>query len=90
MRLSQVPEISNRKENSFASFLTNIFVIFVVHISISSNISNILTEFKYLGYKLSKEEKSMDIKFRMAMAEGKFQQMKKIFCGREKSIKLRT
>ena len=32
----------------------------------------------------------MDIKFRMAIAEGKFQQMKKLFCDREISIKLRA
>ena len=43
-----------------------------------------VTEFKYLGYKLSNEEESMDSKFRMAVAEGKFQQMTKHYSVTEK------
>ena len=50
-------------------------------------------EFKYLGYKVSNNEKesdTIDVNYRIALAESKFQEMKRLLCDREISIKLRA
>ena len=50
-------------------------------------------EFKYLGHKISNNEEegdTIDIHYRITLAEGKFQEMKRFFCDREIPIKLRA